>query len=532
MRSAAYLMGDVLPTLHLVFNVHAHASLGRLTVTRLILVFGLMLAIVSCGNEGGSSTESERSISTGSEGGSSTVIEVGTSTGSGGGNSTTYAVGGVVTGLADGSSIVLNDNGDSARIAIGAANIGAKSVAVARDGPFLFPVKVRDDSPFDISIQAPPSGKACAVIHGKDKVRGDDVNHINVYCGPLPTGVWTYGANIGTGRTSHTAILLANGKLLVAGGFDSAASSGEVFLNSAELYDSATKSWSPTGSLATRRYYHTATLLRSGKVLVVGGYNNPIPLSSAELYDPETHSWSSAGDMGIARLHHTATLLRDGKVLVVGGTDVATVTASAQIYNPATNKWSAVATLGTARAHHSATLLPNGKVLVAGGSIGTPSLMSAELYDPKFDAWSTTGNLATARADHSANLLPNGKVLVAGGFKEVTGTFNAQEAVASAELYDPQVGVWSSAGQLSAARNGHASITTLLPTSRVMVAGGGNPNANFATVELYDPASNTWLPTGSLAKPRRNHTATLLPNGRIIVVGGASNEVNLTTEIY
>ena len=129
-------------------------------------------------------------------------------------------------------------------------------------------------------------------------------------------------------------------------------------------------SWVPTGSLGTARSRHTATLLPNGKVLVAGGNNGGAALSSAELYDPATGTWTATGSLGTARDRHTATLLPSGKVLVAGGfNELDGFLSSAELYDPASGTWTATGNLGTARAYHTATLLPNGKVLVAGGTI-------------------------------------------------------------------------------------------------------------------------------------------------------------------
>ena len=155
--------------------------------------------------------------------------------------------------------------------------------------------------------------------------------------------------------------------------------------------------WTATGSLATARDDHTATLLPNGKVLVAGGYDGSGTLASAELYDPASGTWTATGSLATARYRHTATLLPNGKVLVAGGSDNSGALASAELYDPASGTWTATGSLATARDCHTATLLPNGKVLVAGGFDGSGSLASAELYDPASGTWTATGSLATAR---------------------------------------------------------------------------------------------------------------------------------------
>ena len=157
-------------------------------------------------------------------------------------------------------------------------------------------------------------------------------------------------------------------------------------------------SWVPTGRLGTARSRHSATLLPNGKVLVAGGNHGHAPSSSAELYDPATGTWTATGSMGTARDRHTATLLRSGKVLVAGGQgELNGFLNSAELYDPATGTWTATGNFDTPRAYHTATLLANGKVLVAGGSNnGFQVFSSTQLYDPA----TGTGRRPAAWAPH------------------------------------------------------------------------------------------------------------------------------------
>jgi hypothetical protein len=232
----------------------------------------------------------------------------------------------------------------------------------------------------------------------------------------------------------------------VAGG-----QNGSPVLSSAELYDPASGTWSATGNLTTTRAIHTATLLASGKVLVVGGVDGSTGyLASAELYDPKTGTWSATGSLSVARDNFTATLLHSGEVLVVGGINGSTGNlASAELYDPTTGTWRTTGSLATARDSHTATLLASGKVLIAGGNNSSTGnyLASAELYDPATGMWTTTGSLTTSRWFHTATLLPSGKVLVAAG--------DNGEYLASAELYDIGLGFSS----------GEPVLTTVSPVS-------------------------------------------------------------------
>jgi Galactose oxidase, central domain len=242
------------------------------------------------------------------------------------------------------------------------------------------------------------------------------------------SGTWSATSSLGAARSGHTATLLPDGNVLVAAGGSALQS-----LGSAELYVPASGTWTATGSLATARGEHTATLLPNGKVLVAGGedfvYGFGSILASAELYDSASGTWTSTGSLATARYGHTATLLPDGKVLVTGGSGGgSSVLASAELYDPASGTWTATGSLGAARFDHTATLLPSDKVLVAGGVNSSGFLVSAELYDPASGTWTATGSLAAARDGHTATLLPNSNVLVAGGR-------NSSGALASAELY-------------------------------------------------------------------------------------------------
>ncbi len=320
------------------------------------------------------------------------------------------------------------------------------------------------------------------------------------------SGTFQQTGSLHTGRYFHTATLLPNGKVLVAGG-RTGFPSGTI-IASAELYDPVTGIWTTTGSLGTARWLDTATLLPNGKVLVVGGQGNSSTLATTELYDPATGIWTATGNLGSARFEHTATLLPNGKVLVAGGLGNSNTLASAELYDPATESWTATGSLATARNLFTATLLLSGKALAAGGIGDTGYLASAELYDPAAEIWSGTGNLGVARRSYTATLLPGGKVLAAGGI-------NTTSYLASAEIYDPARGIWTVTGDLGVARYEHTA--TLLPNGQVLVVGGYGVSGS---AELYDPAVSTWTPTGGPFLSGAGHTETLLPNGTVLIAGG------------
>ena len=303
--------------------------------------------------------------------------------------------------------------------------------------------------------------------------------------------IWTAVPSMVFSRTDHTATLLQNGKVLVAGGYGYA---------SAELFDPLSNTWSPAASMSSGRSAHAAMLLQNGKVLVTGGSGSSGSIATTTLYDPTTNLWSAGSPMMVGRQWHTTTLLPNGKVLVAGGGGT-----TAEIYDPVTNTWSSAGTMIDSRLLHTATMLPSGKVLMAGGFVA-----SAELYDPATGVWSPTASMMVSRTRHTATLLPNGKVLVAGGV--------SANNVASAELYDPAAGTWSPTGSMSVMRAAH--IAVLLPSGKVLVSGSSTNNASLASAEVYDSATGTWSPTNPMVQPRARHTATLLPNGDVLVAGG------------
>src|SRR6266550_4844245 len=293
----------------------------------------------------------------------------------------------------------------------------------------------------------------------------------------LDGGTWTVTGDLNTARYLHTATLLPNGIVLVAGGLDSNFS----VLASAELYDPATGTWTATGSLNTARTSHTATLMSNGTVLIAGGRSIEA-LASAELYDPATGTWTPTGSLNTARESHTAALLSNGMVLVAGGYDSMThVLASAELYDPVSGSWTFTGNLNTARTVKNATFLTNGMVLVAAGSTNSGILASAELYDPVSGSWTLTGSLNNGRSANTATLLPNGMVLVAGG-DDITFP---SPPIASAELYDPETSTWSVTGNLNTARELHSA--TLLTSGMVLAAGGFDSNFDVsASAELYE----------------------------------------------
>ena len=283
--------------------------------------------------------------------------------------------------------------------------------------------------------------------------------------------------------------------------------------------------WGSASPMPQARTEHTATLLPSGKVLIIAGANVDGALASVALYDPVSGTWSAAASMPSGRWKHTATLLNNGKVLVTGGfTYTEGYLADAWLYDPVSDTWSTTVPLTSARGYHTATLLNNGKVLFSKSGWGSPVPM--ELYDPASGTWSTAASMPTGRYNHTATLLNNGKVLFAGGY--ING--NGSTSTAVAEVYDPASNTWSATAPMASARGAHTA--TLLPSGKVLVTGGYQSGNLLASAEVYDPASGTWSAAAPMAAVRSEHTATLLNNGQVLVLGGNNGTPLSSAALY
>lgn len=332
---------------------------------------------------------------------------------------------------------------------------------------------------------------------------------------PESAGTVSAAGNLHVGRSGHAAVLLADGRVAVAGGF----SASDAVTGGIEVYSPATNAWTVSATtLGTARGRLTATLLADGRVLLAGGETTSgtdVGTDAWEIWDPSTDVIAASGTLAERRTHHRAVRLGDGKVLLCGGsrTDSSGAPnysrASAEILDPSTLLSTPTASMSVARAGHEATLLTDGRVLVTGGH---GSSVAAEVFDPSAGTWSAAGTMSLARRDHTATALLDGSVLVAGG-----GTY-------ATDLWLPAQNGFLPMQNMGDARSLQTAVR--IADGRVFIAGGEKPAVGGGTTfhnstEIYNPPSYSWqFPDLPLRTTRSGHTATLLANGVVLVVGG------------
>lgn len=371
-------------------------------------------------------------------------------------------------------------------------------------------------------------------------------------------------------REGQTATLLSNGKILFAGGLADHRTVAE--LSAAEVFDPLTGRSQRVGDMSIPRYTHTATLLRDGTVLIAGGASHSTGTRSAEIFDPAsgsfrtlplmrayhmghsatllddgrvliagtagdrlteyyipaTEMFMTAGYMQVSRYEHTATLLPDKRVLIVGGRNSVDFggTATAEIFDPATGLYTLTGSMKTGRFVHTATLLADGRVLVAGGWSATGILATTEIYDPATGTFSDGPRLQYERSYHTATLLPDGRIALVGG-----QYFEFPRAV---EVFDPATSTFSTPAQLQTGRWQHTS--TLLPDGRICVAAGMTSSyVSLDSFELIALGEGGDFNDGEpLPSERGRHSASMLPDGNVLFAGGfnGAGQSLQTTEIF
>ena len=282
------------------------------------------------------------------------------------------------------------------------------------------------------------------------------------------TGTFSATGSMSVPRWGQTTTLLRDGRVLIAGGVNSSSTAVGSVTNTAEIYDPATHTFTLTnGPMSSARFLHTATLLADGRVLLAGGGTTVPPdcilcfgvttTNTAEIFDPATGLFTpTSTPLTVQRQVSAATLMPNGQVLLAGGlTDGPTFTSSssAEVFDPVSNGFRATSSMAAPRVFHDAALLPSGKVLVAGGDPGNQS--TAELYDPATGTFTATGNLV-GPSGLPAIVLSDGTVLL---------------SFQNAQVYNASTSVFSATGELVVPNNTLYGVS-LLHDGTVLTTGG------------------------------------------------------------
>jgi hypothetical protein len=340
-----------------------------------------------------------------------------------------------------------------------------------------------------------------------------------VACGSASADSFDAATELPAARATHSATLLADGRVLLAGGCLEDGCGGKM-AGDAWFFDTANGRYAPAGTMVLARAGHRAVALPDGSVLLIGGWSDAGATDIVERFDPERGSFSPHGRLVTARDAFTATLLRDGRILVIGGyagSDMRSL-ASAELYDPATGTSQPTGELATARRSHSATLLPDGGVLVAGGSDTRRSVTATlERYDPQTGSFFAAGTLGKARHKHAA-VLVGGEVLLLGGaaIPESDGAFT------ETERWNPGTGEVAAGPRMAEGRYKFLDAVLVLPDGDVLVAGGG------ARAERLDRDLGRFIPVSDApGAALAFSTATALGDGRVLVAGGYDSDIRV-----
>lgn len=361
--------------------------------------------------------------------------------------------------------------------------------------------------------------------------------------GVVPLGTFSSAPALNDPRTQPTATTLTDGRVLVTGGSD-----GSAIYKTSEIFDPLANAWTtiaaPAGMMTfngvdTARQLHTATLLADGRVLIAGGLgverlNGQAPaveaITSAFIFDPVQNAFLPAGAMPTGRMWHSATLLGNNRVLVAGGMDAQLATVrTAAVFNPADGTWTNV-TPGSSDHTFGSLVTAQGQTLFVGGcqttnnggqlgftGVATPTV---EVFDPVSNTFGAGPTNAGDRLFMGSNVLPTGQAFFAGG-QGASGTALAN--VDLTELYDPATNTFTAGPTLSRPVNS-CEVASLGNSGDQLIVGGiegqGASATPSAVCEVYQASTNTIAGQVNMATARVDHRVVTLLDGRVMVIGG------------
>lgn len=341
-------------------------------------------------------------------------------------------------------------------------------------------------------------------------------------------------------RKNHSAAVLPNGNVLITGGLSDELSTAA----QAEIFDPIEGRFRWAARLKVARQSHSSITLLNGNVFVHGGFGVAAS-RSAEIYDALSDSFTMTREAPrVPRASHSLSLLKDGRVLIVGGWSNETglftgmdATSTVEIYDPVKQTFQRTASLRLPRASHRATVLSDGRVLVTGGYTPRGSLTSVEIFDPIREEWTLVrGRMQVGRSAHSAVLLRDGRVFIAGGF-------DANQASGSVEIFDPQTGFFDPiADSMTVPRGDHE--TLLLSDGKIVIFGGrdrispmsgenASEEQNYDTAEIYDPVSNLFTQLSKKMEFKRvAFTVTPVGSDKFLILGGQDPASAYSAELF
>lgn len=361
--------------------------------------------------------------------------------------------------------------------------------------------------------------------------------------GGTGTGAFSSAPALNNPRAQHTATTLADGRVLVVGGTD-----GQGTYKDAEVFDPTANAWTPIASLLstngvdTARQLHTATLLSNNQVLIAGGLgvenaqNQFSAMQTCFLFDPTSDTFTATGNLPHAVGWHQASVLSNGTVMVAGGVDANIVTVkNSATFDPASGQWTA---RGNSGAHSLGVMLTAGQktILVGGGELALnqqnqPALAGfatppVELFDVQGGTWGQGPNNVGERIYYAGATNSIGKALFAGGY-------NQQGSVDTTEVYDGAQNTFTPGPTLAVARDS-AEIAEIGNSGDMLVISGmDGSGAPTPVCEVILMNSNVNAGQASMATARIDHKAVTLKDGRILVIGGSDANGSLDTcEFY
>ena len=376
--------------------------------------------------------------------------------------------------------------------------------------------------------------ESCYKCHTEDSIKDVDIG--------CDRGTWLPTDSMSIARDGCQPSLLQDGRVLITGGGIPPDETMLNTLNTGEIFDPATMSFTKLSStMSVHRTGHIQVTLPDGRVLIAGGRTSEVPdipgakvHKSADIFDPETNTFSPTGPLNVARRDAAAVVLDDGRVLIIGGGDgcdmVLTVGIdSAEIYDTATGTFELLASkMSVPRQFLNAVKMPDGTVLIFGGSEG-PGLENptkkVDCFDPVTETFTEIGEMNAPRIYSVASLLRDGRVLL-------VSSWNGMAIGNDAEIYDPETNSFTSIEGPVHAQTVQMGIRLLDGT--VLCPAGLNVKIQHTTsAYLYRPETNDFVFTDSLQYARKLQDLLLLPDGRPIIIGGFDSILHIPNgEIY